>query len=676
MKYNRATMRYISLILGLCSLLAVVSCSKEVIVNSEPAEMVCISIVADLEGGTRLDVDGNKTYWEEGDKILLALRESSSSTTYSEMSINSASDISSDGKSAIFRGEVEARTYYSGVTALYPAQSVNFNEVTLNREDEDNIFMTSYSSGSFTASQGAKLPIAFEHLMHKMDFKLSIAEGESAVDLNSDITIKVSAKNNGSTVKFVKSKKLNMKDLSPTVMEEVDQLIVQGSGASFSTMLFPMELNDNGTLIFDVSVGGKQYEIVKGPFNQPFKMSAGKSTTVNLVLGDEGGNTGGGQTPAPTDAIKLTASVTNIKANGIDATTFTVTQDGANVTDLSTIYVNESILNGNRFITTTPGTYTVYAVKGEQKSNELTITAEEVTSTGKTIVFAEGVTLTSGWYDVNKKAQGNNGDINMCWAATSSNMIQWFQDRYKAAGKTLPASAVDGPGVTSYTNYGPYELELMNVFHSEWDNSRGGHMQEAIPWYFEGKLNGGEFASAGSQAVPLTEGGYWKSIWDTEVYPYIYHGYENVIVPGVEGLDLKNLYITIFNNYYLWGNGTSYLGVERLEAFSNLIVESFRYGMAGLTVNLGANLNAVSHAVTLWGYEIDNATGLVTRLWITDSDDLLTEPKTPLLNEYSVSIDEGKSHIKLTGNTRYGACYVVSIHPFAGYGSATSSNGL
>ena len=374
--------------------------------------------------------------------------------------------------------------------------------------------------------------------------------------------------------------------------------------------------------------------------------------------------------------IKLTATETTIKANGIDATKFTVTQDGANVTDKSTIYVNESILNGNRFITTTPGTYTVYAVKGEQKSNELTITAEEVTSTGKTIVFADGVTLTSGWYDVNKKGAGDNGDINMCWAATSSNMIQWFQDHYKAAGKTLPAGATDGPGVTSYTNYGPYELELMNVFHSEWDNSRGGHMQEAIPWYFEGKLNGGEFASPGSQAKPLTEGGYWESIWDTEVYPYVYHGYENVIVPGVEGLDLKNLYITIFNNYYLWGNGTSYLGVERLKVFSDLIVESFRYGMAGLTVNLGANLNAVSHAVTLWGYEIDNTTGLVTRLWITDSDDLMREPKTPLLNEYSVSIDEGKANIKLTGNTRYGACYVVSIHPFAGYGSATSSNGL
>ena len=366
--------------------------------------------------------------------------------------------------------------------------------------------------------------------------------------------------------------------------------------------------------------------------------------------------------------ITLEASTSTIKANGVDYAQFTVMQEGSDVTSAASIYVNGGKLNGTRFVTTTPGTYTVYAEKGTVKSNELTITAEEVTSSGKTIVFAEGVTLTSGWYDVNKKGEGDNGDINMCWAATSANMIQWFQDRYKAAGKTLPADATDGPGVTSYTNYGPYELELMNVFHSQWDNSRGGHMQEAIPWYFEGVLNGGEYASPGSQAVPKTAGGFWKSIWATEVYPNIYHGYENIIVPGV--IEYRDIYITLYNNYYLWGNGTTLLGKERLKVFSDLVVEAFEHGMAGLTVNLSANLTSVSHAVTLWGYEIDNATGLVTRLWITDSDDLASEPKTQLLNEYSVSIDEGKSEIKLTGNTRYGACYVVSIHPFSGYGSA------
>ena len=366
--------------------------------------------------------------------------------------------------------------------------------------------------------------------------------------------------------------------------------------------------------------------------------------------------------------LTLTASKSSLVADGTDSATFTVKADSSiDVTSECEIYVNDIRNNGTTFRTSSVGTFSVYALYKGVKSNIVTITSK---ASERTIVFAEGVTLTSGWYDVNKKAQGNNGDINMCWAATSSNMIQWFQDRYKAAGKTLPVGATDGPGVTTYTNYGPYELELMNVFLTQWDNSRGGHMQEAIPWYFEGKLNGGEFATPGSQAVPKTAGGYWKSIWDTEVYPYVYHEYENVIVPGVEGLDLKNLYITIFNNYYLWGSGTSYLGTERLAEFSKLVVEIFRHGMAGLTINLGANLNAASHATTLWGYEIENATGLITRLWITDSDDLEKEPKQELLNEYNVSVGDGNSNIKLSGNTRYGACYVVSLHPFAGYGSA------
>lgn len=180
-------------------------------------------------------------------------------------------------------------------------------------------------------------------------------------------------------------------------------------------------------------------------------------------------------------------------------------------------------------------------------------------------------------------------------------------------------------------------------------------MEEAIPWYFEGVLNGGEYASPGSQAVPLTDGGYWKDIW-SDVTPYMYCDYDSTVG-----------YTTCLNNYYLWGNGTDYLGVERLKIVSDLIVDAFEHGMAGLTISLAANVSSAHHATTLWGYEIDNATGLVTRLWITDSDDLTKQPKQPLLNEYSVSIADSQSHVKLTGDTRYGSCYIVSLHPLSGY---------
>ena len=346
--------------------------------------------------------------------------------------------------------------------------------------------------------------------------------------------------------------------------------------------------------------------------------------------------------------IEIEASTLTIKANGVDYTKFTVTQDGANVTDNATIYVNGGVLNGNRFVTTTPGKYTVYAVKGEQKSNELTISAEEVTSTGTTIVFADGVTLTSGWYDVNKFKQGDNGDIQMCWAASASNIIQWWQDRYVAMGGTLPATAVTGASTKTYDTGCKYQLALMDLFHEQWDNMYGGFVFHAIPWYFEGK---NVCSGWSSQAQPLAgnNGGYFTSAEFT-YNDYVDFGYTSDI-----------------NGYGYWGNGTSLEGVDRLKKFSDIVVEVMDRGMASLTISLAENFMSLHHATTLWGYEIDNATGLLTRIWLTDSDDMISEPKTQILHEFTVSIGDGKSHVKLSCDSiRYKNVWVVGIIPVSG----------
>ena len=274
---------------------------------------------------------------------------------------------------------------------------------------------------------------------------------------------------------------------------------------------------------------------------------------------------------------------------------------------------------------------------------------------GRSIVFVEGVNRETGWYDVNKVGKGENGDINMCWAASASNIIQWWQDRYVAAGETLPAQAVTGAGST-------YELALMEMFHQQWNNDRGGQVAEAVPWYFEG-VNYGVTASPGSQAYPLSgcTGGYFKEVWD-DIYPCLYHEYTYML-----GM-YTNLYVGEFNNYYLWGDGSGLMGKERLRYFTQLVVDFVARGIASLTVSLSSNLQTLHHATTIWGYEIDNTTGLLTRLWITDSDDLEKEPKAALLNEYEVSIGEGYSHIKLSSNdVRYGACYAVALTPVSGF---------
>jgi len=645
------------------------SCSTDDTTEMTPTTpaMVQIAVVADADSDdSRVAVDGNKTRWEVGDSITVGFVASYFSTVYAKLTITSEADISNDGKRATFRGSVTDGTYY-GVAAIYPAVESPSDNITLDREAVDNIFMYSFidcQEEQIKVTAGTKIPIALKHLMHKMDFKLSLASGYNSDDINStDIAIEISGTESGRAISFPTTSSLNIRNGMLSTSASQQSIIARGSSSEFSTILFPMTQMRNVELTFGIYIDGeKSYEIVKGPLTT-LTMSGGKSTSVSLVLSDDNSASGGDEIVA--EPITLTASKTSIMANGVDSSKISVVNDkNEDVTAQSLIYVNNTRLNGTSFITTSAGTYTIYAERYGVRSNSVTITAEEVTSTGKSIVFADGVTLTSGWYDVNKKAQGYNGDINMCWAATSSNMIQWFQDRYKAAGKTLPAGAVDGPGVTSYTNYGPYELELMNVFLTQWDNSRGGHMEQAIPWYFEGVLNGGEYASPGSQAVPLTDGGFWKSIW-SDVKANMYCGYGSTVG-----------YTTCYNNYYQWGNGTDLLGAERLAYFTDLVVTAFEHGMAGLTISLSANLYSLHHATTLWGYEIDNATGLLTRVWITDSDDIMTEPKTPLLNEYSVSIDEGKSEIKLTGNTRYGACWVVSLHPLSGYGTSASTTNL
>lgn len=356
--------------------------------------------------------------------------------------------------------------------------------------------------------------------------------------------------------------------------------------------------------------------------------------------------------PTPTPkAITIAASASTFKANGVDGVTFTVTEEGGtDVTSTSMIFIDGSRLQGYKFMTTTPGTYTAYAERGGIKSNEITITAEEVTAEGRTIVFADGVTLTSGWYDTNKRNDGNtHGDIMMCWAASAANIIEWWQDRYQAAGKSLPQGATTGPGSV-------YELKTMELFKEQWTTlERGAQVFQAVTWYFEG-TNLCKDASPGTSAQPVGAGGYYSSLM-TDLRAHMYCGYEY--------LYFTDLYSGEINNYYNWGNGSGLTGIDRLKAFSDIVVDVMSKGVASMAVALSANLASGHHATTLWGYEIDNATGLITRLWITDSDDLVKDPKEQLLNEYSVSMSSAGT-IELKGNTRY-QLWVVGLQPMSGY---------
>jgi hypothetical protein len=100
--------------------------------------------------------------------------------------------------------------------------------------------------------------------------------------------------------------------------------------------------------------------------------------------------------------------------------------------------------------------------------------------------------------------------------------------------------------------------------------------------------------------------------------------------------------------------------------FTELVELFIDKGMTSMAISQRENYGGTHHSVTLWGYEKDNATGLLSRIWITDSDDSAKWPRDPVIHEYKVTCTESGS-IKLSGDV-YAACYPVSLYPVSGYG--------
>ena len=288
---------------------------------------------------------------------------------------------------------------------------------------------------------------------------------------------------------------------------------------------------------------------------------------------------------------------------------FTVEENGLDITQASSIYKvtkENSIkktydkLNGNEYtvVTNEDVTYTTFiAVVGNKVSYEHTVINENLK--GPKTVFAKGVSLTDGWYDVNKKKDGRSpeyGDAVMCWAASSSNIIQWYQDRYVARGKTLPDNIPNKQNITT-----DYELSVFDLFRKEWDNTSGGQMEIGVQWYFGGVNNA---ANITGNAVPKTEGNYFPEILNYLPSPYSNNS----------------------NASNTWGD-YSHISNEPIVTFSNIITNTINKGIGGLTIQP----SGVHHAITLWGYDI-NDEGIVTALYVTDSDDLISTPSVPRSN--------------------------------------------
>ncbi|GEM_PF-1236923 len=182
------------------------------------------------------------------------------------------------------------------------------------------------------------------------------------------------------------------------------------------------------------------------------------------------------------------------------------------------------------------------------------------------ILFAEGVSLDSGWYDLNKSFghDGFSQDSNMCWAGVGANMIQWWQDRYVADGGVLPVDTPNGfiPG-REHADF--RQLAIFETLVERFSNVQG-HEVQGVAWYFPKYL---------PEIFP-------------NINPFFNHTYYDDKYP------------------------------KNIKEFSDIIINGFRE--RGVLAIATFSRHA-QHTRTLWGCKYNTDTEIVEALYLVDTDD-------------------------------------------------------
>ena len=168
--------------------------------------------------------------------------------------------------------------------------------------------------------------------------------------------------------------------------------------------------------------------------------------------------------------------------------------------------------------------------------------------------WAKGVSASGGWHDV-AKTWGN--DSYMCWAASASNILWWWQDKY-----VIPSNV-------------PHGTEIWDYVKNSFENGIGLPTDVWRMWFNGNGLNGG----------------FYKNRTGFSLGPPDYK---------IENQDAQS---------------TSYFPASDV---SNRVKTKFEEGW-GLSIGIKEKGTDYQHAITVWGAELTN--GILSRLWITDSDD-------------------------------------------------------
>ncbi|WP_105120933.1 host-specific IgM cysteine endopeptidase Ide-Ssuis [Streptococcus suis] len=200
-----------------------------------------------------------------------------------------------------------------------------------------------------------------------------------------------------------------------------------------------------------------------------------------------------------------------------------------------------------------------------------------------------------GYYDTNKSLNASFIDLNLCFAAVSSNMVHWwleqnssYVERYLKEKKGT-INVEENYAITDLRRYinsfqNQQNSRVFDMFKTYYGYRTNGFVSDALVDLF---INGYKPKAQGgvnledSQLVPDSRGGFFYDVFKE-----------------------KKLTNRIFSGSY-----------ERFGEDVRTVLES--KGLLGLTYR---TLGYATHIVTVWGAEYDNQ-GKIKAVYITDSDD-------------------------------------------------------
>lgn len=203
-------------------------------------------------------------------------------------------------------------------------------------------------------------------------------------------------------------------------------------------------------------------------------------------------------------------------------------------------------------------------------------------------VWAKGVSESGGWVDVNKSGDIYSGpDSLMCWAASASSVIAWWQaqaDMSKSKAGT-PATAA----------------EIYSAFTNSFNNAGKG-ADIAWKWYFGGcDLVSYNYERDFKISDPKNSGRFWE-------------GYVKTVAAWPSAPEVEPSWIQ--RGTLSDATRDSLHADKAADLLSGLLAQ-------GAGISLLYNYLYAGHAITLWGLEREG--NRIKKIYVTDSDDYATK---------------------------------------------------